>query len=67
LTTNWTAGRDQDASALQRKLQDQLSVNSSTCKAAVCIVADAGMGKSALAIDVGWRMAFSGSCPGLSR
>ncbi|KAF5837461.1 hypothetical protein DUNSADRAFT_4377 [Dunaliella salina] len=56
-------GREQDALALVHAFQQQLDSRSGSRKAAVCIVAGAGMGKSSLSLDVGWRMAKAEMCP----
>ncbi|KAF5827603.1 hypothetical protein DUNSADRAFT_354 [Dunaliella salina] len=56
-------GRDQEAAMLEHKLRAQLDRKDGNCKAAICLKASAGMGKSTLGLDVGWRMAMSGKCP----
>lgn len=61
------AGRDEDAKALVGLLQTQLSSGHqlSARGAAVCVVAGPGTGKSCLSVDVAWRMAKAGACPGV--
>jgi hypothetical protein len=61
----YPSGRDEEAGLLVALLQNQLSTKGSPCKAAVCVVAGAGMGKSCLSLDAGWRLAKAGACPGV--
>ncbi|KAF5831727.1 hypothetical protein DUNSADRAFT_12674, partial [Dunaliella salina] len=55
--------REQDALDLEHKFHQQLDSKSSSHGAAVCVVAGAGMGKSSLGLDVGWRFVKARMCP----
>ncbi|GFR47384.1 hypothetical protein Agub_g9098 [Astrephomene gubernaculifera] len=52
-------GRDADAELMVRLLKEQAAA-----QRGVCLLGGAGLGKSSLAVDVGWRLAKEGACPG---
>ncbi|GFR52368.1 hypothetical protein Agub_g14927, partial [Astrephomene gubernaculifera] len=52
-------GRDADAELVVRLVKEQAAA-----QRGVCLLGGAGLGKSSLAVDVGWRLAKEGACPG---
>ncbi|GFR42031.1 hypothetical protein Agub_g2848 [Astrephomene gubernaculifera] len=52
-------GRDADAELVVRLVKEQAAA-----QRGVCLLGGAGLGKSSLAVDVGWRLAREGACPG---
>ncbi|GFR42040.1 hypothetical protein Agub_g2856 [Astrephomene gubernaculifera] len=52
-------GRDTDAELVVRLVKEQAAA-----QRGVCLLGGAGLGKSSLAVDVGWRLAREGVCPG---